>query len=89
MAIENKNERLGTMSDSEVKWPNLSISGAIYERKNGVSLSILGSGYFAVKDHYPMADENALILELTEYVQGLSAPKVSKSASVTQKESSS
>lgn len=74
-------KRLGTRNATKNVWPEQTVSGASYNRKEQQSTISLGHGYFAVKDARPSKDENALILELTEIVKGLTAPKVTVKAS--------
>lgn len=71
---ENKDPRIGTMSGDAIEWPTQTISGKPFDRKNSVSLMTLDGSHFAVKDHYPSANEDAIVLEL----QAILAPKTSK-----------
>lgn len=67
-------KRIGTMSADKIEWPEQTISGKPYERRNGVSTITLGTGHFAVADAYPVPNQDALILELVEIIN----PKPSK-----------
>jgi hypothetical protein len=72
-------KRIGTRNTEKNTWPEQTVSGASYTRKEQLSTISLGRGYFAVKDAKPVKNEDALILELQEIVRDLTAPKLKAS----------
>lgn len=76
-------KRIGTRNAEKNTWPEQTISGQPYTRKEQLSTISLGRGYFAVKDAKPAKNEDALILELQEIVKDLATPKTKASKDVS------
>lgn len=68
-------KRIGMMNAEKITWPEQTISGLAYDRKHGVSTVTLGMGYFAVLNSYPVPNQNAIILELSDLAKSYVTPK--------------